>query len=144
MSPTCSTRKSNRNLVTCALIMLHGRNYMSIIIPADKAHLLAESMSEKQLENHIDALAFSLGIVPLKIPDHVMKLLPPEWKGWPDRLFIGGSGIMWAELKSQTGRASREQLAFGRRLKHMGEEWELWRPSDLIDETIAQQLEEIA
>jgi hypothetical protein len=70
--------------------------------------------------------------------------MPAEWAGWPDRLFIGPEGIFWRELKSEDGRASRAQLAFGHSIKQAGGNWAIWRPDDWRNGTIADQLARLA
>jgi hypothetical protein len=51
--------------------------------------------------------------------------------GFPDLVLIWPPRILFAELKSQTGKARPEQLLCLARLAEAGQETYLWRPSDL-------------
>ncbi len=44
---------------------------------------------------------------------------------------LKGKGIIYAELKSETGRLSVNQIAFRDAVLRNGGEWYLWKPSDL-------------
>lgn len=60
--------------------------------------------------------------------------------GMPDLLLIGqrGQGILFAELKTRTGRVSKEQELRITQLLQNGCEVHIWRPQDL--ERIMQRL----
>ncbi len=51
--------------------------------------------------------------------------------GWPDLLMWRGPRLIAAELKSETGKATREQLRVLAGLRAAGVETFLWHPSDL-------------
>ena len=53
--------------------------------------------------------------------------------GMPDLILIGqrGQGIIWAELKSETGKPSKIQVARLEQLRNNGQEVYLWQPKDL-------------
>jgi hypothetical protein len=57
--------------------------------------------------------------------------------GFPDLVVVGGS-VLYAELKTETGRVSKAQQWWIDRLEAAGEEVHVWRPSDLGD--IAERL----
>lgn len=58
-------------------------------------------------------------------------------KGWPDIVLVRGPRMILAELKSESGRLSDEQRAWGERLRHVADAsggaliYAVWRPSDL-------------
>lgn len=63
-------------------------------------------------------------------------------KGFPDLCLVhsAGRGVIFAELKTPTGRLSDEQLDWGTALVKSGAEYYVWTPSDL--EVIAKRLVE--
>ena len=60
-------------------------------------------------------------------------------KGWPDLVLCRGSRLIFAELKSETGKVRPEQETWLADLKLTGNEAYLWRPSDFneIQEVLA-------
>lgn len=54
-------------------------------------------------------------------------------KGMPDLVLIGqrGQGIIWAELKTRTGKLAPHQEARLVQLMSNGAECHVWRPSDM-------------
>ncbi len=50
-------------------------------------------------------------------------------KGWPDLVLVRDR-VMFVELKTDTGRLSKEQDAWIRMLEEAGQEVYVWRPSD--------------
>ena len=53
-------------------------------------------------------------------------------KGYPDlTLAKAGEGLLFAELKTDTGKLSAEQLRWAFEIQRAGGEWHLWRPSDM-------------
>lgn len=64
--------------------------------------------------------------------------------GWPDWVLIADGGILFRELKSETGTVSVEQRKVGSMLIRAGQNWGIWRPRDLFSGAIAEQLAAIA
>lgn len=50
--------------------------------------------------------------------------------GFPDLVLVKGRRVVWAELKSESGRLSPGQESWRDRLLAAGQEWYCWRPSD--------------
>lgn len=63
--------------------------------------------------------------------------------GWPDLVLCGTSGLIFRELKSETGTVTPEQRGWGSWLTRVGCDWAVWRPRDLRSGVIARQLEAI-
>jgi hypothetical protein len=63
--------------------------------------------------------------------------------GWPDWVIIG-NGILYRELKTEAGSLTAEQRAVGARITRAGGNWAVWRPRDLLDGTITEQLADLA
>lgn len=63
-------------------------------------------------------------------------------KGFPDLTMVCpfGRGVIFAELKTETGRMSEEQIDWGTALVKSGAEYYVWKPKDL--EKIAKRLTE--
>lgn len=53
-----------------------------------------------------------------------------DGKGWPDLVLLRGQRLIAAELKTDTGRATAEQLAWLDAFALVGAETYLWRPCD--------------
>ncbi len=49
--------------------------------------------------------------------------------GWPDRVFVR-ERVVYAELKSEKGRLTPEQVAWVARLLRAGAEVHVWKPAD--------------
>lgn len=62
--------------------------------------------------------------------------------GFPDLVIVGPGGLLFAELKTQRGRVSKEQQAWLSALLDVGVRAYVWRPSDWP--RIVQELKEIA
>ena len=56
-----------------------------------------------------------------------------DGKGFPDLVLVSpsGRGIIFAELKTDTGKLSDEQIRWGESIVKSGGEYYLWRPKDL-------------
>jgi hypothetical protein len=92
---------------------------------------IADTMTEKQLQGNIVLAARELGW-----------MVSFAWKsynspaGWPDLVLAKPPKLIFAELKSQKGKLRPEQERWRDALIACGQEWHLWRPSDL-DEVYA-------
>jgi hypothetical protein len=62
--------------------------------------------------------------------------------GFPDLVIVGKSAIIFAELKSATGRVTPAQTEWYRHLFEAGQHVYLWRPEDIYD--IKSILEKLA
>ena len=106
-----------------------------VVTPAQRA---AQAMSEKDLQETVRRICANLGLYCFHVQNS--KGCPA---GWPD-LAIIGRRLIFIELKSQAGTVSAEQAEVGRKLKAAGQSWRIWRPTDLIDGTIGQELAVLA
>ena len=95
----------------------------------------AWSMTEAQLQESIRKMCKSLHIEAQHIRDPIGSWLP----GWPD-LALFGRSILFAELKRQSESPTPEQRRVGWIIQQAGGRWTWWRPSDLLDGTIAKEL----
>lgn len=59
--------------------------------------------------------------------------------GWPDLVLCKPPKLIYAELKSETGRLTPQQRVWLTMLGECGQEWYVWRPRDMDD--IAEVLE---
>jgi hypothetical protein len=62
--------------------------------------------------------------------------------GWPD-LVIAGRSLLFRELKRETGQQTPAQSNWGLWLSHAGQDWDVWRPSDLASGRVQRELEAI-
>ena len=63
--------------------------------------------------------------------------------GFPDLVLAGNRGLVFAELKSESGRLSREQVAWRWQLEVLGQAYRIWRPRDWHNQAIRHELEAI-
>jgi hypothetical protein len=101
---------------------------------------LAYAMSEDELQENIRELCDLLGLAVQHIHDSRRCWL----SGWPDITIIGPAGLLFRELKSETGKPTPEQTAVGYKIKAAGASWKLWRPSDWLAGRIEAELRGIA
>lgn len=66
-----------------------------------------------------------------------------DGKGYPD-LTLVGAGVLFRELKSERGPATAEQKKWLAALRSAGQDAGIWRPSDLRNGRITEELRAIA
>ena len=93
--------------------------------------ILGAAMSEKDLQRHVVALARVLGYLVF----HPWDSRRSEW-GFPDLTLARRGVVLFAELKSATGRLTPAQEAWAAELPN----WHLWRPDDLLSGEIEKAL----
>lgn len=64
-------------------------------------------------------------------------------KGFPDLVIAAAGGIMYRELKTETGKLTCEQLDWLCDLRAAGADADVWRPGDLLAGAIQQSLAEL-
>lgn len=99
---------------------------------------MPEDRGPHSLDAHVRQLLADLGLYGY----HTRNSQGSE-PGWPDWVIVGNA-ILYRELKSQRRGPTPAQRDVGERIKRAGGNWAVWRPSDLLDGTIAAQLENIA
>jgi hypothetical protein len=98
-------------------------------------NLVAEKMSERDLENAIRAILRDL---PQVLAFHAFDSRRSA-EGFPDWIFVG-RGVIFAELKTATGRLTPAQERWLERLTLAGEQACVWRPDHLLSGHIARRL----
>jgi hypothetical protein len=92
-------------------------------------------MTEAQLQSAVLDLCKLLG-VHYYHPYDSRRSVP----GWPDLVLCGTRGLIFRELKSQTGKPAPEQTAWFARLLTAGQDISVWRPEDLRSGRIHREL----
>lgn len=104
-------------------------------------------MTENELQQAIVAGARANGWRVFFVPDWIWRLVFKAWKtggsrrgrewsqaGFPDVVLLRRGRLIFAELKSATGRLKPEQEGWRDDLQAVQTvEWHLWRPCDLDD-----------
>jgi len=113
-------------------------------------NLIANSMSEAELQSNVIELAHTLGY--LCHAERPAQNTKGQWrtaiqgdKGFPDLVMTKHTSIIIVELKSEKGRLSQMQSLW---LNHFGAltpynaslSVRIWRPSDWLDGTIEKEL----
>src|SRR5690554_868515 len=65
-------------------------------------------------------------------------------KGFPDVVIAGAGGLLFAELKSETGRLDPGQQRWRDVLQQAGLAWRLWRPQQWLTGEIQDELKALA
>lgn len=85
-------------------------------------------MSETDLQNRIIGLCEWLGLLVYHVNRSDKGVVSS--KGFPDLVICGPMGAVFAELKSQTGKVSREQRHWLAMLARSQDHVYVWRPED--------------
>jgi hypothetical protein len=107
--------------------------------PDPRASAMTEDRGPDSLEANLRRLLKQYGLWGY----HPLNSVGSE-KGWVDWVILGPAGAIFAELKSQYGKPSSEQIQVGYMLRRAGLRYVLWRPSDYYAGTIEQALRDLA
>lgn len=99
----------------------------------------APRMTEAQLQQAITDLARWLRLYVYHTRDS-----RGSARGFPDLVIVGPHGILWRELKSDSGNLAVDQRAWGRALVRAGAGWSVWRPADWHSGRVRRELEALA
>ena len=92
-------------------------------------------MTERELQAQVDLMCKQLGLYHYHTWNSQRSAA-----GWPDSVIIGTRRAIFRELKTQAGQLSSAQREVGYRLTAAGLDWAVWRPADLMDGSIANEL----
>jgi hypothetical protein len=101
---------------------------------------IARAMSEADLEEKVQELCEGFGILRFHNPDSRRV----REKGLPDDILIGARGVLWRELKNMKRKLTPEQEKVGEQLTAHGQDWAVWRPTDLLSRRIEFELRAIS
>jgi hypothetical protein len=94
-------------------------------------------MTEAQLQKAVTDLCGFYGL-----RWHHQRISQLSGPGWPD-LTIAGRRLLFRELKRETGKPTPAQVDWGTWLEEAGQDWDVWRPSDLRSGRVRRELEAI-
>ena len=103
-----------------------------------RAAVMAEDRGPDSLDAHVRRLIADLGLWAY----HPRNSKGSE-PGWPDWVIIGRT-VIFRELKAEHGTLTPEQRRVGQMLQRAGQNWAVWRPSDLLSGQIARELTDVA
>jgi hypothetical protein len=95
----------------------------------------APRMTEAQLQQSITDLCRYLALYVYHTRDS-----RGSARGFPDLVIVGPCGILWRELKSDTGTITPDQRAWGRAIDGAAGNWSVWRPSEWHSGRIRREL----
>src|SRR2546421_301214 len=104
-----------------------------------RAAAMPEDRGPGSLEAHVRKLIADLGLF-----GYHPRNSKGSQAGWPDWVIIGRAGILYRELKSESGSLSPEQRYVGELITRAGGNWRVWRPRDLLDGSIGRELAGVA
>ena len=121
----------------CAVHVVGDQGW-KFLMTAIMRNIAAKSMAEKELQKNIRDLAKVMGWdFVYSIPDSRMATA----RGMPDLLMLKEKRLLFAELKTQSGKLRLEQRQVLYLLEIIeGVEVHVWRPSDWLDGTIERIL----
>jgi len=102
---------------------------------AEYLHAQALAMTEKDLLEQCRAATKTLGLLCY----HTYSSRRSE-PGFPDLVIVGRHGLLIRELKQQRGKVTPAQSIWLNALDDAGVNADVWRPADLIDGTILDQM----
>lgn len=114
------------------------------ITPEQLRQQQAEAMTEDELFTEMIERMDTWGWTWMHIPDRLYKLAAKQarWdamfgaKGFPDLILLRNERIIAAELKRQNAEPRPEQRAWLQAFEDAGAETYIWKPLDLLDQTI--------
>ena len=105
------------------------------VTTAEFLHAQASAMTERDLLEQCRAAAKTLGL--LCYHTHDSRRSEP---GFPDLVIVGRRGVLIRELKRQRGTLTSAQSVWLDALEDAGVSAGVWRPADLIDGTVLDQM----
>ena len=100
---------------------------------------MSEDCGPDSLDAHVRKLMKDLGLLGYHTNDSRRSA-----GGFPDWTIAGPRGVLFRELKKETGTVTRTQQEWLYALTAAGEDAKVWRPSDLLAGDIARELAAIS
>lgn len=104
------------------------------------ARLIVSRMTETELMEKIRSACKDLGLLAFHDYDSRRSWGP----GFPDLVVAGPRGVIFRECKDMRNQLSPDQRKWRHMLAVGSADYGLWRPSDLLDNGIARELESIS
>lgn len=105
------------------------------ITAAQYRQRVADEMTEATLQTRVERLARELGWIAYHT--HDSRRSQP---GFPDLVLVRRGRIVWRELKTSRGKTSAAQREWLDALARANANVGIWRPIDLLNETILREL----
>lgn len=101
-------------------------------VGANRARIapLCDAMTERQLQEHVVAMAHALGWLVYHTYDSRRSA-----EGFPDLVLARKGEVLMVELKTEKGRMTEAQRTWQRHATS-----QLWRPSDLLSGAVEEEL----
>jgi hypothetical protein len=112
--------------------------------PGPALATIAGHMSEATLDRNVRAIIADLrdiGGVIAAYHTHDSRHSP---SGFPDWVCAGPGGVLWRELKRESGKLTTAQLGWLQTLTGAGQDAGVWRPADLCSGRITRELATLA
>jgi hypothetical protein len=96
---------------------------------------IAARMSEKELQGTVESIALDLDLLHYHVFDSRRSR-----EGFPDSVIVGPHGVLFRELKKQTGKVSAAQQKWNAGLAAAGQDVGVWRPADLLEHRVRVEM----
>ena len=100
---------------------------------------MSEDRGPDSLDAHVRKLMADLGLRGYHTHDARRSAA-----GYPDWTIVGAHGVLFRELKRQSGKVSPEQQAWLDALREAGQDACVWRPAHLLNGSIGRELARLA
>jgi hypothetical protein len=106
---------------------------------APNRHPDARAVSD-MIEDELDAEVVKLVKALHLATFHTRDSRRADGAGFPDRVIVGPGGVLWRELKREWSDLRPAQTTWKYRLIATGQDWGIWRPTDLKSGRIRREL----
>jgi hypothetical protein len=112
--------------------------------PGPALATIAGHMSEATLDRNVRAIIAGLRDIGGQIAAYHTHDSRHSPSGFPDWVCAGPGGVLWRELKRESGKLTTAQLGWLQALTGAGQDAGVWRPADLCSGRITRELAALA
>jgi hypothetical protein len=107
----------------------------------ERASLITEKVLQQAIIECAQALGYKVAHFRPAMTEHGYRTaVAADGKGFPDLVITGHRRIIFAELKSQKGKLSKEQAEWMMALRAAGGWYRLWTPADWLSGAVESDL----